>query len=188
VSAPAAPSAGDRIQDHGPGGEVLEPGWHPPMALPPTEGGGPLAAASLPTNRTEFPSRAEAWERATELVRGIVNGEPELFEEGDVHGAPEEQGRVHYLRRRGSTADLQGSRVRGNVVAIVEHVADPTQPPHFHVVRPPPKSPRIEHGGEYRNEFEGTPDEHLTVRDPATAAAAARAAAAAEAAAKASKE
>jgi hypothetical protein len=50
----------------------------------------------------------------------------------------QEQGFVYYYRGKGSTSFLDTEGAHGNIVAIVEHTMDPTQPcPHFHVVRPP---------------------------------------------------
>jgi Domain of unknown function (DUF4157) len=65
-------------------------------------------------------------------------------------------------RRKGSTAEMKGAVPWGNIVAVVEHTADPSQPPHLHVVRPPTTGKRIEHGGVYTEPFVGTRDQHLT--------------------------
>jgi hypothetical protein len=90
-----------------------------------------------------------------------------------MNGQPEEAGTVVYYRRQGSTAEMRGAEPRGNIVCVVEHTSDPTQPPHFHVVRPPFQAPRIEHGGVYHEPFAGTPDQHLTI-NPAGVATPAR--------------
>jgi hypothetical protein len=125
---------------------------------------GPVLVSGLPTNRTDFPSREAALQRARELVRVLILNDMEEIDRAQIFGTPEEQGLVIYYRGRGSTAEFRGAEPRGNIVAIVEHTADPTQPPHFHVVRPPTTGSRIEHGGVYNQPFAGTPDEHLTVR------------------------
>jgi hypothetical protein len=140
-----------------------------PMSLPGApRPEGPLLASRLPTHRTDFPTRDAARARAEQLARTIVNGELELIERAETYGTPEERGLVDYYRRQGSTAEMRGPEPRGNIVCIVEHTSDPSQPPHFHVVRPPIEGARIEHGGAYLQLFPGTPDEHLTINPAGT--------------------
>jgi hypothetical protein len=139
---------------------------------------GPVLASSLPTNRTDFKgpdARDAALQRARELARTVV-GDLEELEGHQVYGDKAQQGSVTYFRGRGSTSVMGVDNPLGNIVVIVEHTQDPSQPPHFHVVRPPSIGKRIEHGGVYLEIFEGTPDQHLTywqepagkaVRDPA---------------------
>lgn len=135
-----------------------------PVSLPGAPGpDGPVLASGLPTHRTDFATREAARARAEQLARGVVNGQLEVIDQSPIYGTPEEQGNVTYYRVVGSTAEMRGPEPRGNIVCIVEHTSDPTQPPHFHVVRPPTSGPRIEHGGVYFEPFAGTSDQHLTV-------------------------
>ncbi|HKR51520.1 MAG TPA: hypothetical protein VJT72_18450, partial [Pseudonocardiaceae bacterium] len=178
IDAPGAGGTGPRLLPGAPGaGPMLLPGRRDtgpislpgattpgPMSLPGApRSEGPLLASRLPTHRTDFPTRDAAHARAEQLARTIVNGELEVIERAEIYGTPEELGFVVYYRRHGSTAEMRGSEPRGNIVCIVEHTSDPSQPPHFHVVRPPVEGARIEHGGLYMPLFSGTPDEHLTV-------------------------
>jgi hypothetical protein len=92
---------------------------------------------------TRFTTREEALARALELVKGPkgVGAEPEPIEPETREVESKNlaaQGFVRYFRGKGSTAFLHEKGAWGNIVAIVEHTADPAQPcPHFHVVRPP---------------------------------------------------
>jgi hypothetical protein len=165
---PGAPAVGPLSLPGGrdTGGPVTLPGATTPgaMSLPGApRPEGPLLASRLPTHRTDFPTRDAARARAEQLARTIVNGELELMERAEIYGTPEERGFVDYYRRQGSTAEMRGSEPRGNIVCIVEHTSDPSQPPHLHVVRPPIEGARLEHGGTYLQLFPGTPDEHLTI-------------------------
>lgn len=93
-----------------------------------------------PKHRTPFETRQEAWARALELVKEIkgVGGDIEpIGETRREHGDLDARGVVYYFRRKGSTAFLDDKGAHGNIIAIVEHTSDPTQPLHFHVVRPP---------------------------------------------------
>lgn len=146
-----------------PGGSTPGPVTLPGAARP----DGPLLVSGLPTHRTDFPTREAALQRAQQLARTLILNDLEELERAQNYGALEEQGLVIYYRGRGSTAEIVGSEPRGNIVAIVEHTSDPSQPPHFHVVRPPTAGPRIEHGGLYSEPFAGTPDQHLTIRPTA---------------------
>jgi hypothetical protein len=164
---PGAPGSGPMsLPGAGPTDPVSLPGAPAPgpMSLPGApRPPGPVLASSLPTHRTDFPTRDAARTRAEQLARTIVNGQLEMIEESDIYGTPQEAGHVTYYRVRGSTAEMRGTEPRGNIVCIVEHTSDPSQPPHFHVVRPPITGPRIEHGGVYHEPFAGTPDQHLTI-------------------------
>lgn len=176
VSAPGIPGAGPVSAPGVPGaGPVSAPGATvgAPVSAPGAPNSGELVLASrLPKNRTDFVgpnARADALRRAEQLARSIVNGTLELLESSDIFGTPQEAGHVTYYRIVGSTAHLAGAQPRGNIVAIVEHTADPSQPPHFHVVRPPITGNRIEHGGVYYEPFAGTKDQHLTYWPAGTA-------------------
>lgn len=168
-----APGTGNRAPAVLPGAPLRGPASAPaadrsgPVSLPGARRpDGPLLMSGLPTNRTDFPTREAALRRALELARTLILNDLELIEEAQNFGAPEERGTISYYKGRGSTAEMRGSEPRGNIVAIVEHTSDPTQPPHLHVVRPPTSGPRIEHGGIYSEPFAGTPDQHLTIRTP----------------------
>ncbi|MER7467830.1 hypothetical protein [Streptomyces sp. NPDC097981] len=188
VHAPGAPGGGPVSLPGAPpaSGPVSAPGAAAPgaVSLPGARTGGPatfpgvphtgdlVLASRAPTNRTDFTgphARDDALRRARELARSLINGDLEVLENVDVFRTPEENGHVTYYRRVGSTAHMRGAEPWGNIVAIVEHKADPTQPPHFHVVRPPFSGKRIEHGGEYYEPFAGTGDQHLTYWLPGTA-------------------
>jgi hypothetical protein len=130
-----------------PAGRVSGPVWLPGQP----RSSEPLLASGLPTHRRDYTgpgARDRALQRARELAsREIVLGELEEIDSAEIHGSPQEQGWVTYYRRRGSTAEIRGDMPWGSIVAIVEHTADPSQPPHFHVVRPPiTGGRRIEHG------------------------------------------
>ena len=110
----------------------------------------PLEGETWPHNRTDFDTREEALAWAMERLGApdLLNGEPELIDPPGritIYGDPKEQGFVTYWRVKGSTARLtpdpkvQGDEpgAHGNILGLVEHTSDPTQPPHFHLVRPP---------------------------------------------------
>lgn len=171
ISAPGQPGAPVSLPAHDtgrgaislPAGSVSGPVWLPGQP----RSSEPVLASELPTHRRDHTgpgARDRALQRARELAsHEIVLGDLEELESAKIYGIPEEQGTVTYYRRRGSTAEMRGEMPWGNIVAIVEHTADPSQPPHFHVVKPPiTGGKRIEHGGLYSEPFAGTDDQHLT--------------------------
>jgi hypothetical protein len=151
---PAPPGANVPLEA---AGQIEKADYYNPFAGTPLEhlsvippGRVPLEGETWPHNRTDFDTREEALAWAMERLGApdLLNGEPELIDPPGritIYGDPKEQGFVTYWRVKGSTARLtpdpkvQGDEpgAHGNILGLVEHTSDPTQPPHFHLVRPP---------------------------------------------------